>query len=580
MAVLPLDQASTLPPLHRERHLPSASSVTERLRLHISPLNPTNLSNIIPPTVLSKATNISYHQLQTFPESNYGFVELPMEDAEKLRKKLNGSILKGSKMKVSKARPERERRANDAGAPEPDVAKPDKDHDRRAKRRRREEGHFPGLELPDGRQVQRGWTKPASSKSKGSKGSRDKNRKASTSSFTTKAECLFRTALPPKTASSSAPSMLADTQARVGERRVKDKHGRETVIHEFASTTKFSTFLRGHDAIKSGKIVSEFVDGKGWVDDGGIMLEAVPKSSRRTGAPPTISSQGKQAAEASQVGSNGPGTPTRPNVEESTSSSGSDESLGESSSSESGSESEVLETESSQMTSKAGDRKGKKAGPSAEPSPSRSREGSAPNLTITIPTSTDTAGSTTGAKPHPLESIFKRPARKEVTATGPETSQDNPTFSFFGPDNEEGEGGGGEAEPTMPQTPFTQRDFQERGIRSAAPTPDTAAPGRQFLFPWRDGDDDMDDDGEGERAPRKGAGKASPSHLAPPPLFDAAPGEGAGAGTEAEAGAQKGFEETFWERRGETNRAWKRRRREVGKERKKRDNKKLSYRSR
>ena len=46
-------------------------------------------------------------------------------------------------------------------------------------------------------------------------------------------------------------------------------------------------------------------------------------------------------------------------------------------------------------------------------------------------------------------------------------------------------------------TPFTQRDLEWRGLRSAAPTPDTAAIGRRFSFDWRKGSQEVDhDDGE------------------------------------------------------------------------------------
>src|SRR5436190_20310329 len=74
-------------------------------RLHISPLDPSLLETILPPPVRLLATDISLHRIQTFPENSYGFVSLPAMEAEKLMKKLNGSILKGKKIKVQEARP-------------------------------------------------------------------------------------------------------------------------------------------------------------------------------------------------------------------------------------------------------------------------------------------------------------------------------------------------------------------------------------------------------------------------------------------------------------------------------------------
>jgi hypothetical protein len=122
----------------------------------------------------------------------------------------------------------------------------------------------------------------------------------------------------------------------------------------------------------------------------------------------------------------------------------------------------------------------------------------------------------------------------------------------------------------MPQTPFTQRDFHERRQRSAAPTPDTAAPGRKFSFAWRHGEGG-DDENEDEamdmtsHPSQRAEEHSDPNHASPTPQ---------------EKGNRKGktFEETFWEKRGEFNRAWKKRRRETGKERKQRENKRAGRR--
>lgn len=85
------------------------------VRLHITPLTPDILPAVLPPSLRQTATDISFHTVPTFPENSYGYVTLPSMDAEKIKKKLNGSILKGKKFKVEAARPsKRERDADEA----------------------------------------------------------------------------------------------------------------------------------------------------------------------------------------------------------------------------------------------------------------------------------------------------------------------------------------------------------------------------------------------------------------------------------------------------------------------------------
>jgi hypothetical protein len=180
----------------------------------------------------------------------------------------------------------------------------------------------------------------------------------------------------------------------------------------------------------------------------------------------------------------------------------------------------------------------------------------APGLSITIPANQPEKDE---KKVHPLEALFKRPTTKDViSSTGPSNLESS--FTFFEPNFESG--------VPMPQTPFTQRDFHERGQRSAAPTPDTAAPGRKFSFAWRRGESGDTDDEEDEEA-----ATSHPSGLVKDSSVLASP-----APQEDENHKNKTFEETFWEKRGEFNRAWKKRRRETGKERKKRENKRVGRR--
>ena len=71
--------------------------INQKVRLHITPLSPELLSAVLASHTAHLADNISYHTLETFPENNYGYLELPPMEAEKLKKKLNGSILKSKK---------------------------------------------------------------------------------------------------------------------------------------------------------------------------------------------------------------------------------------------------------------------------------------------------------------------------------------------------------------------------------------------------------------------------------------------------------------------------------------------------
>jgi hypothetical protein len=121
----------------------------EYTRLHITPLNPDLLKTIIPASILPNACHISYHTIQTFPEKSYGYVELPVMDAEKIKKKLNGSILKGTKVKIDKARPQKEAVLEEA------VAEPDRPKKEKKKKRKRDE--LSGVEIGE-RRVKRGWT--------------------------------------------------------------------------------------------------------------------------------------------------------------------------------------------------------------------------------------------------------------------------------------------------------------------------------------------------------------------------------------------------------------------------------------
>ena len=111
----------------------------------------------------------------------------------------------------------------------------------------------------------------------------------------------------------------------------------------------------------------------------------------------------------------------------------------------------------------------------------------------------------------------------------------------------------------MPGTPFSSQDVRSRGLRSAAPTPDTAHPSRfnSYGSSGLPGDEELgsdeEDGGQNDRQAggddktlvRRSSGPEQP---------------------------QSDFVKMFWEKRGEHNSSWKARRRSVLKEKRQREN--------
>jgi hypothetical protein len=522
------------------------SIAAEYTRLHITPLNPSLLTAILPPSILPSARNISYHTIQTFPERAYGYVDLPTMDAEKIKKKLNGSILKGTKVRIEKAREQKEMPVDEDEEP----ARPRKE--RKSKKRKRGDDTIPGTEIGE-RSVKRGWTTPGAKVHK----SNDKDKRAVVKSkYTTGSECLFKTVLLPNVAMNTGTTSKS-TKKETG----KSSKGKETVVHEFEKTTKYATFLRTNSKGGNTKGVAEFVEGRGWVDEDGNVVEAV-KTAHKTALPremeSKISTNAKEHArgnpeEASESenssSSEEESSPTRidsslpipPIPEDSSTSSSGSFSEDEDSGSETSSSSSEDESEAD-TSSESPDEEVK--------TPKKmSRPTSSSGLTIKIPDpiliSTPVATAV-----HPLEALYKRDAKND------NPNPTNPPFSFFGADGDEEEKQDAEAKDhvQIPMTPFTQRDFEFRGIRSAAPTPDTAHANKRFVWPTNK---DEDDEGEGADSS---------------PLRHETPAQN-GSSSKAEA-PESDFQKWFWENRGETNRAWKKRRKMAAKEKRQRENRK------
>ena len=522
-------------------------------------------------------------------------------EAQKLKKKLNGSILKGSKIRIEDAKPEKRK------VDEKDEAYAVEQEDRPAKRAKEEEkkkkkkkkdGVLSGFELPDTRKVKRGWTDPpVQGKAKTDK--KDKKERAKESKYTKEPEMLFRTKLTPVAAAAASVGKVEKSKNK------KSNAGRDVVIHEFSKTTKHASFLKSSQASGTSKPATEYVDGKGWVDEDGNVVEAETGKARRSrvlelaeapkeGAQVDVlrtdeeaSSSDEDASETdapakvedlqnkanSKLKSTLKSTKpiTTPPADSESMTSGSDESSVVSSSSDSESESESASQASSSSISST---------------PTRPLQ----NITITPASPSETK------EIHPLEALFKRPQPPMLSITPSVTptrlAPINTSFSFFGGENAEDDM---DTAVNPPHTPFTRQDLQWRGLRSAAPTPDTAAIGGRFAFPWENSNEEEEDaeagaelndntkanaathayDGEDENEDSDvGMAEANSTPLGTRALRSGISSLGAEGEDDGE-GEESAFAKWFWEHRGENNRAWKKRRREALKVKRQRENRRL-----
>ncbi|EXJ80018.1 hypothetical protein A1O3_08304 [Capronia epimyces CBS 606.96] len=474
------------------------------MRLHITPFSPDLLRAIVGPRLLDQVSNLSFHTIQTFPENNYGYFDLPIMEAERIKKKLNGAILKGKKIKIEEARPTKrknfEETTEDSSQLEPSTA---------AKRSKTERNVILGHELSANRKVKRGWTEADRTKS----GKKGKGKVSSTTSkFTDKDELLFRTKVPPNKTES-------------GKRGKSKKNLGQHVVHEFEHSTTQPSFLRQDDP-EGSKGNLEYVDGTGWIDEAGRVVE--PESERILARKEAL--QGRVGDENTKTPSDHSSTTSdlssdddkndanRQNIDE-TSSSGS--------SSETASVSEADEDTDASAVDE--DRAGSGAASDLEPS-------APPEV-------------------HPLEVLFKKPSKPASQDIAKPSLEISTSFSFFDAGNEDDV----DEAATMPGTPFTTQDLRSRGLRSAAPTPDTAHPSRFNSYdssglPDDEESEDDDDNADGDGTP------GSSLELKKPVI-------------ETPSRKQSEFEKNFWQNRGENNRAWKLRRRNVLKEKRQRENK-------
>ncbi|KAH8204299.1 hypothetical protein TruAng_001585 [Truncatella angustata] len=279
-------------------------------RLHITPLDSLLLKVVIPAAVLPQARNISYHTLDTFPEKRYGFVELPTADADKLRKKLNGATLRGTKVRIEQARPESrpEPTATMADAvKKPKKEKKTKDQHKQdkkdeSKKRKYDTSIVDGVVIED-RKIKRGWTVTESDKihekrrektrSKDKDGKKEKLKKREIKSkYTDAPECLFKQKLPQVPNEPPATKKDDDDDGQDAPKRKKRKADRQVLVHEFEKAHKFPTFLKTTNVSTSSEPLT-FEEGRGWIDAQGNVVEPA-KSKRPTFAESTSSKNKKK----------------------------------------------------------------------------------------------------------------------------------------------------------------------------------------------------------------------------------------------------------------------------------------------
>lgn len=494
-------------------------------------------------------------------------------EADKITKKLNKSILKGSKMHIEAARPEKasKRTREDGAADESGIIA------KKAKKGKpqRDEGVLPGYELPKNRKIKRGWTEAPSKDGKNAKMRKDKSdKKAKTkkSSFTDKPECLFKTTLPPTaTKLEEKPTAHVDGAKK---KKIRGNSDRAVVVHEFKNTTKHASFLRNDRSKAGNKSSSKFVDDVGWVDEDGNVVEAVPQTrwaKAKVNKNNTTPGDNTEARKTGNAKSGGRAAPRAPVIEDDeTSSSGT--SSAESDSEVSGKARSPAANPIPEEDPKADPKDTEKASGSAGGTkhgalPDRAQSLSITRSSATPPPPNPQPSSSEKQEPevHPLEALFKRPASISSQTPKKPNLEVRTSFSFFDPTDHDGGSGNGSTKLVVPQTPFTQQDIRQRRQRSAAPTPDTAAPGKTFNFGFEDAEDDDDRSDEEDAEARE---------VDPPLTGNNKAGEVDSAkGDEKEESA---FSKWFWEHRGETNRAWKKRKRETAKEKRQMENKERS----
>ena len=481
-------------------------------------MTPDLYSRVIPASAQAEASNISYHTIQTFPERGFGYVELSQMEADKVKKKLNGMTLKGTKVRVEEARPEKKRKAGreEEGEDERQARKRAK---KEKKKQKREEGVIPGHELEEGRHVKRGWTDEKSKR-------KDKEGK----------KMKFKTSVPPNAMPVEEPSK---TRAKSKEKKEKKQSKTQKVVQEFSKSKKPTSLA----SVVENETPAHYEEGKGWVNEDGEVVEAEHAGKKRR----REAEKARKAAEEAEA---------KVRELEESAKKPADSVVDDASDSESvSSVSEDSPSESSVSEDEDQDEEIPGAPPAAPSTPPRAdspkSQSPSPNSILNSTTAQSEPGADDATREvHPLEALYKRK---------PNITPINTSFSFFNPDDNASvtsDTGPGQTITVPPQTPHTKQDLEWRGMRSAAPTPDTAAIGKRFSFALPDDVEEEDDEEEDRPVLEKDGG----------PTIDTGKRE------------ESAFRKWFYEHRGENNRAWKKKRREAKKVQRQRENRRVSRR--
>lgn len=460
-------------------------------------------------------------------------------EAEKLKKKLNGSTLKGTKVRIEDAKPEKKKRKAEVDDAEEDQKV--KKRKVRKEKAKREDGVLLGHELKEGRRIKRGWTEDGVEPKKKDKKSK-KAKHESKNDGIEKKKLRFKTSIPPNAAAiePESKSKSSNNEKKKKEKKAERTGQKAAIVHEFAKSKK--PVAAG--IVSNEKPAVEYEDGKGWVDDGGNVVEAAIESKRpkrkTRSTPPKQTEQATASNElAADVATEGASDDQSSEVEE---------------------ESSVVSESDGEAEEDADEEPFMQNGANSIKVPL--------NDEVVIPPSGETARDCTpqpAETVHPLEALFKRPAPKPESASKPKPGPIDTSFSFFNSGSAEGDDDDMQDVAYPPQTPHTKEDLEWRSIRSAAPTPDTAAIGRKFSFPFARGDVDEDEDEDGDEDM-------------------GVEGEGLGA-SDVKSGAQSGereeseFRKLFFDQRGDFNRGWKKRKRETRKAKRQMENRRVGRRA-
>lgn len=531
---------------------------TGRLRLHITPFNASLYDRLIPASIQPLAQDVSYHTVQTFPERGFGYVELPAMEAEKLKKKLNGSIFKGSKVRIEEARPEKglNKKRDAEGDDDEDERRAKKRARRERKEKRNTDGKvLSGHELEEGRHVKRGWTDADGAKKSRGKSTKSEEKAMRAKHTTDGKKMRFKTSVPP-----NAVPLDAKVKPKAKDKKLKgSKLKKTTIVQEFSRSRNPSQGVA--PSVSDSKPVVAYEDGRGWVDEDGNVVEAERPSKRKKR--PQVESEQDGGAETNHRKRELDDQVLRVKL---------------SATDEMDLDSPLDDHATAPENESAKDLQLAEAQENDDASDTSDLDSNKSTTSIDEQDSQDDEPESSAKAVHPLEALYKRSAPDAASAGKHRLAPIDTSFSFFGSEPNDAaaadaaeEGDNPAAHP--PQTPHTREDIEWRAQRSAAPTPDTAAIGKRFSFVFGP-DEDEDGDGDGDDGDEGDAG-----HEARSRWLEERGGSGKGSEV-AKAGAQEesAFRKLFYEKRGESDRAWKRRRREMKKQQRQRENRRLSRR--